>query len=335
MALTVLRLQSANFHPWMPTRATLSKIEDELPDELSNEQKKAIFDQAISWAPLEWELYLGRGSFGLDHPDIENRSDADFDRALFLEQNSIELPTGIGDLCMQRDFPEAMKAWREILRRQTADYKRDQFFTTMDYKSLDAKQRYEVTTLAGDDPQLQAVSIIAFGAPEFQWYLQKLLDKNPSLDGISPQALRWLFNHWASAGDVDQFVQQWQLHPTWQKAGWRAYAYILNKNGHVRDAVLTALQFIDEKQMPELPASANLDQAAAQFHANPTDIYSGLKLYSVQEGLGLKTEAINTLQTLSTIPKCPSFVSYILAKDLLDAGQDAAAWQALQPILNE
>jgi O-antigen ligase len=335
LTLALLRVQSISLNPWMPTWGSLTKVEEGMPQHLSDAERKSILDRALSWAPLDWDLYFRRASIGLDHPEINSHSEADFNRVLYLEQSTVEIPTYIGNLCVQRDFPEAMRAWRQLLQRQRAAYAREGFFESIPYQNLNEEQRDEITTLAGDDPQLQALAIVYQNTSDFERYLRKLLDKNPSLQGVSKPTLRRLLDRWGDVGDVDQFIKEWSLHPEWQEPGWRAYARALAKTGHERDAVTTALRFMSAPNIPNPPAPQDLDNAADQFRANPQDAYSGILLYSAQKSKGLNAQALDTLLTLAKLPKRPSYIPYLLAKDLLQADQDKAAWQVLAPVLND
>jgi hypothetical protein len=319
----------------MPTSGSLDKIEEDLPENLSAAEKISAIDRALSWAPLDWLLYFRRGLIGLDHPDIYNHSEADFNRVLFFEQSTVEIPTYIGDLYIHRDFSESMRAWRQLLQRQTAAYKRNQFFEFIDYPNLNENERYEITTLAGDDPELQVTAILYQNSSDFNWYFPKLLEKNPSLHGVSDPILRQVFDRWCREGDVDKFIKEWPLHPEWQEAGWRAYARALAKTGHERDAVMTALRCMTMPDMPHLPAPQDLDYATNQFQANPQDPFLGILLYSAQKSRGLNDQAIGTLLTLIKLPQHPSYIPYLLAKDLLQANQDKAAWQVLDPVLDD
>jgi len=139
-------------------------------------------------------------------------------------------------------------------------------------------------------------------------------------------------------GDVDQFIKEWPLHPEWQEPGWRAYARALAKTGHERDAVTTALRFMSAPNIPNPPAPQDLDNAANQFQANPQDLYSGILLYSAQKSKGLNDQALATLLALAKLPQRPSYIPYLLAKDLLQADQDkphGKPWNPCSMISNQ
>lgn len=333
LVLASLRAQSISLDPWMPTTGSLQKLDLGLPPTMSAFEQLAICNDAVSWAPLDWSLYIQRGTILLSLADL--RSEDDFNRALFLEPHTAQVPIYIGQFCEHRDFPEALRAWRALLQRQKADNRREDFFQGLDYEKLNEQERYQITTLAGNDPQMQAYAVIYQSPSDFQWYLQRLLNINPSLRGLSKPSLRKLLDRWAGEGDVDQFIKQWSLHPEWQEAGWRAYARALAKTGHEKDAVTTALRFLRAPNMQALPATQDLDSATVQFEANPQDSYSGMLLYSAQKSRGLNDQALNTLQTLAKLPHPLPYLPYLLAKDLLETDQDKPAWQVLEPMLDE
>jgi hypothetical protein len=333
LTLALLRVQSVSLNPWMPTQGSVDKVNAGLPRTMLGAEQKLICDRALSWAPLDWSLYCQRATIDLVYGDL--KSEADFNRVLYLDQDSVKIPAYIGDFCEHRDFPEAMRAWQQLLHRQRAGYKREEFFESIDYQNLDEKERYEITTLAGNDPQLQAIAVVVQNSADFPWYFQKLLDTNPSLQGVSKQCLRRLFDRWGGEDNVDQFIKEWPLHPQWQEPGWRAYARALAKTGHEGDAVTTALHFMPAPNMPNPPAPQDLDDAANQFRANPQDPYSGILLYTAQKSKGLNDQALDTLLTLAKLPQPPPYIPYLLAKDLLQAKQDKAAWQVLEPVLDD
>jgi len=224
-----------------------------------------------------------------------------------------------------------MRAWRQLLQR--AGDRREEVFENIASQSLDEKERYEISTLAGEDPGLQAIAVIHQDSPDFDWYLQNFLDRNPSLQGVSEPCLERLLNRWMQEGDVVEFIKEWPRHPGWQVAGWRAYARALAQTGHEGDALTTALSFMAKPGMPHPTSPQSLADAAAGFRANPQDSYRGILLYLAQKSAGQNDQALATLAAVAKLPQAPSYVPYLLAKDLHETGQDKAGWQALAPLL--
>ena len=332
LVVTGFRIQSMNLQPLMPTGASLVKIEESLGPKTPLSEQKKLLDRALVWAPLDYSLYYRRALVCLQLPDLSDESDADFNRALFLEQNSVELPVAVGEVCRQSDFAESLQAWRALLQR--AGPRREEIFQALYwYPNLDVKARLQMTSLAEGDPGLEAISVLNQEPTEFKWLLQNLLESNPSLKGVSPVLMKKLFNRWVEVGSVEQFLAKWPLHPEWQAAGWGAYARGLAQAGRLQEAVATVLQFLPPPLIPDFHASESLEEAQSQYQYNPQDSFMGIRLYFAQMAAGLNDQATSTLEEVAKLPNPPDYIRYLLAKNLAAAGQEEAAWKALEPLL--
>jgi O-antigen ligase/tetratricopeptide (TPR) repeat protein len=332
LAVAALRVQSASLHPWMPTRAAEAAIEAALSRHLPLPQQKELLDRALGWAPLDWLLYYQRAIVCLQTPELAAQSPDDFRRALFLEQNSIKLPLAIEEICRHSDLPEA-----QVIRRQLLDQAnpRDKaLFADLYDPTLDTSDHHGVSTLAAGDPGLETSAVVRQSGADFDAWRKNLLTANPTLAGVPPALVRELFSRWVETGDVAEFLRQWPLHPEWQTPGWRAYAQALAKTGRYPEAVTAGLQFLDAPRVPEIGAPSSVEEAVAQYQVNPLDVYYGIRLYFAQKQAGQKDEALQTLAAVAKLPHRPDYVAYLLACNLQAAGQDEAAWQVLEPLLN-
>jgi tetratricopeptide (TPR) repeat protein len=326
-----LRVQSMSLHPWMPTRASIARVERTLSPALPLSEQEQLLDQSIGWAPLHWPSYYRRALLRLSPPETVADANADFNRTLFLEQNSTELPRAIGDACRASDLPESLVAWRELLRR--AGDRRIEFLEELyAVPGLEAKTRLQMATLAGDDPNLQVVSIISQEPSEFTWMCQNFLTDNPSLDGVTPVLSRNLFNRWVDAGDPADLIAQWSAHPEWLASGWGAYARALAKAGRYQEAVGVALRQMPAPPMPSVRPQ-DLPEALRQAEANPQDVFCLIQLYFAQSAAGDWAGALATLQTAEQLPRHPDYIPYLLAKALSATGQDQSAWPLLAPMI--
>jgi hypothetical protein len=336
LVVALLRVQSASVAPWMPTRASLDEVTAQvLGNRLPAPEQKGLLQRGLSWAPLDWLLYYERGLATLRDAGPADSANADFDRALFLEPNTLELPFSIALACRQGDLPEAAVAWRELLRRESGRPQEYEFLGLLADRGLDAQARLELTTLAGDDPNLQAIGVISADPATFDYSLHNLLDLNPTLHGVSPDNLRQLLERWAGGGAAGEYLRVWPQHPEWETAGWRAYARALARNGDDRDAVATAFKFLPARPPPPFPAERDLAEAQRQVHDHPGDLYRGVMLYLAQENAGADSDALQTLTGLAQLPGCPAWLSYLLAQKLHGAGRDSEAWNRLEPLVDQ
>jgi len=326
-----LRIQSMGVEPWMPTQASVAQVKESLAS-VSLLKQKELLDRALTWAPLDWQLYDRRALVYMNLPGSMDESDHDFNLALYLEQNSIELPVSIGEVCRRTNFPEALLAWKALLQR--AGPRREDLFEYL-YAGLTVKAKLEATALAGDDPNLEAISVLSEDSPEFDWLLQNLLESNPSLKGVNPPLLKKLFDRWVKVGNVEQFMNNWPLHPEWRDSGWSAFAKGLAQGGRFKEAVNLVLQLMPVPQVPDFDEPQNLEEAARQYRYNPQDPLTGIRLYFAQVSAGMNDQAMDTLTEVARLPNPPDYVRYLLAKNLANTDQSEAAWRTLEPLLNE
>jgi len=334
LAMAALRFQSMSVNPWMPTRASVAQMENSSLPHASAEEQRGLLEKSLGWAPLDWTLYYQRAVVRMQSPKPDESSDDDFDRALFLEQSSLDLPLAVGETCREADPVEALAAWKEVLKR--AGDRREEFYQNFyAHPGLDAKARLQLAALAEDDPNLRIIAVINQQPSEFDWMLENFLTANPSLDGVDPALARKLFDHWADMGDQMALLQEWPLHPEWQSTGWRGYAKALAKAGRYKEAVALGLQQLPAPQMPDFSAHQNSDEALRQYRADPQDAFAGIKLYFAQAATGANDAALGTLREIVKLPRRPAYIQYLLVRSLAAVNQDEEAWQTMEPLLEK
>jgi O-antigen ligase len=322
LALAALRLQSASLHPWMPTGASQAVVQDEL---------QKMIDHALRWEPLNWMLYYQRGFVALETTATAGLSVGDFSRALFLEQNSPRLPLAISEACLQSTAPNAAQIRRDLFDQVRV---RDKgYFGALYDPALDTPNSAGVSTMAGNDPALQASAVSQQDAAHFDAWRKDLLKANPTLAGVPPAVARDLFDRWQAIGNLPDLVAEWPQNPSWQLPGWRAYATALTKSGRYDEAVTISLRYLPTPVLPASKSGISVKAASTQFEENPNDPFYGVQLYLVQDAAGSKNDALATLARVARLPQSPDYVSYLLAQDLHLQGQDQAAWQALAPLI--
>jgi hypothetical protein len=332
LVLAAFRIQSAGPQPLMPTQGSVAVVEDSLNSHLSLAKKKSFLDQAIGWAPLNWLLYYQRGLIEAHSPDFAGGMDDDFNRSLFLEQSSYDLPLAISMACQDSNVPETLIAGRELLQR--SGYRRYDLFEEALWYAKNANTRLQMTTLAEGDPNLETIAVLMQDPSDFDWVSQNLLTANPSLEGVSPALSGRLFQRWLEVGDVGELIKDWPLHPEWQASGWKTYARALAKVGRYQEAVTLGLQLLPPPPMPTFPPE-DLGEVTRQYQENPQDIFKGIQLYFAQIAAGSNTQALATLGQVAQLPQRPDYIQYLFAKSLAAEGQEEAAWHALEPLLSE
>jgi O-antigen ligase/tetratricopeptide (TPR) repeat protein len=332
LAVAALRVQSMSAQPWMPTRASQAAIESLVVDGRVPAQQTALLDRALGWAPLDWRLYFQRGLVA-EHAGRGPAAADDFRRCLFLDESSTALPLAVAGASRENDLPGALQAWREALRRSGPGraHVLQEIFNEPD---MDERTRLQLATLAGDDPELEMVALVNQDPADFDWSRENFLASDPTLDGVDPALARRFFDLWAETGDPAKLAGEWPDHPEWQAAGWRAHAQALARTGLFDAAVQAALRGIPPPRLPSAPPPS-LPDALRDSIDHPQDAFAGIQLYRAQAAAGQGDAALKTLQGVAQLPGAPPFVAYLLARDLLAAGQNEAAWRAVEPLLDQ
>ncbi len=329
LAVAGLRVQSMGAHPWMPTRASLEKIQKDFLASDDGAVKVKLLDQSLAWSPFDWMVYYQRGLILMNSGDLSIGGDPDFDRALYVEQNAIDLPFVIGEVCRNTDRPEALVAWQEALRRGKT--RREELFVDR-FVGLSFS---ELMILANHDPNLEAIAVCRQGGADFDSARKRFLQEDPYLEGLSSAAARKLFARWLETGDNDALIAEWPIHPEWREAGWRAYDGALAKAERYDDAVNGAFRELAPPPMPASASAGDLDAAQQAHLLQPQDPAVTYQLYTAQVAAGQADNAAATLKDMAALPNPPDYVIYLEAQNLMASGQSQAAWQALAPLLRE
>jgi tetratricopeptide (TPR) repeat protein len=317
----------------MPTRASRAAVESAVIEGRSAATQKTLLDRALGWAPLDWRLYFQRGLVA-EHAGQFPAAADDFQRCLFLDQNSVALPLSVTEVCLPHDLPGALRAGQEVLRRSGRD-REGMLAQIFAEPNLDEKARLQLATLAGDDPDLQMIALLNQDPADFDWSRENFLAANPGFEGVNPHLVRDFFDAWVQRGDAAKLAAAWPEHPEWEALAWRAHATALARTGLFDAAVTEAFQEIPPPPQPPASPLPPLRDALGEFLMRPQDAFAGIQLYQAQVAAGRNDEALNTLQTVARLPDAPPFVRYLLARQLSAAGRSQDAWNALQPLLNQ
>src|SRR5438105_1066608 len=172
--------------------------------------------RALSWAPLDWELYYLRATAEVSRGSSPQIALADFRRARFLEPTSYSLPLEEGFVWLRAGHSSlASAAWAEALRRAGTD-RRNIFRTIILTASMrDATARTILQKLAFAQPllaldYLAQVPATAFGDP-----LRTFPPPDPDLKGLTSEEKRELFQLWRERGGLSSLVAVIERHPEW------------------------------------------------------------------------------------------------------------------------
>src|SRR3954471_2940404 len=194
--------------------------------------------QALSWAPLRWQLYFLRalGKIGARLPPADAADD--FRRARFLEPNLYEVPFVEGNAWVTANQPGlALTAWREALRR--AGSQRPEVYGRMLAIARQSNPRVHegLEQLGMVHHDLALIFLEHSGGAPFMSALQRFLDHDPTLQTMSAEEKVILFKHWSERGDAAALVRATETHPEWAPFAWRGLAKYYASQNNFRAAV--------------------------------------------------------------------------------------------------
>jgi tetratricopeptide (TPR) repeat protein len=285
--------------------------------------------QALSWAPLRWQIYFLRalGKIGARLP--VNEAADDFRRARFLEPNVYQVPFEEGNAWLSANQPVmALTAWREALRRagsQRAGVYRAMRMTAST-SSPQAYRGLEELGMLHHDLALIFLEV-GSGAP-FMAALHRFLDNDPTLETMTPEEKATLFRYWADRGNAAELARAVEAHPDWMPFAWRGLADYQAAQKNFRAAVELAIQFGEKPALPPTAQNTSIEQLRQALHASPDNYSLGFQLYREQMQQGLVDEALMTVRHFTGLPDCPRYF-YFLEADAWAAKQDwERAWAA-------
>src|SRR6202011_4729486 len=91
--------------------------------------------RALTWAPLDWQLYFQRGLAEVAARHPAQALDV-FRPANFLEPNAYEVPLAEGNLWLSSHPLQAVTAWREALRRATPEQRGEVYASMLSNASM-------------------------------------------------------------------------------------------------------------------------------------------------------------------------------------------------------
>ena len=264
-----------------------------------SEQVEKLASRALARAPLNWSLYMTRGYANVREKKLL-QAIADFRYALFLEPKMAVVPFDEGRAWIGVSVPMAVAAWKECLKRSTANERNEYFGRILEVSANDERLLEATLRLADGDPALALVALRSGRADSKT--LRFLEEEKPKLD---PEQIRVVLKAEARKAAAEKDFQQ---------------AYEL-----ARQAV---------RNIPFPIRQGRSEQACrVALIENPGDISAAFDLCMVLEAEKRHDEAISVLDSVCRNRPCPGYLQLMKADFLASLTQWPAAWEVISGLL--
>lgn len=290
----------------------------------------ALTNQALLWAPLDWQLYYLRAIARIGEKQTAPAALADFRRARFLEPSAYQLPFEEGKAWLGWQPTLAITAWREALQRQGAE--QAGVFTLMleEARARDSRVHDALRDLALEKPGLTIKYLDAANGRQFDSAIEKLLATNPALAGFSLAEKKKLFALWSNQDSLDGLVRAVQIHPDWLEFAWPGIARYHARRHEYAQAWALLQREATPPPLPAASPAAKIADLEKQFAASPSDYAIGYALYRAQMNAGRTDDALATARHFTARPTAPAYFHYLEAQCWAAKGNWERAWQAWQ-----
>lgn len=287
-------------------------------------------DRGLAWAPLDWRLYFLRalGKLGANRPPADALDD--FRRARFLEQNSFEVPYQEGLAWITREPLLAITAWREALRR--AGPERPELYGRMlsSATQLSPVVNRMLEELGAIQPELALIYLARVRGESFATAMNRLIERDPSLETLTPGQREKLFSLWAEHGDAARLAAFVETRPELLGLAWAGLAKHQANKKDFRAAIDLAMRFGTRPILPRAANGASIEVLQRSLVADPTNYEAGFTLFAQQKQEGRIDDALLTARRFTAQAGCPAYFHYLEAQTWAAKENWARAWTAWQ-----
>jgi hypothetical protein len=323
----VFATRGANLLPGSVGVTSAKKLSAAANSERDFSQSIRLTTQALTWAPLDWQLYFARALAEVGAKQPRPALD-DFRRARFLEPNSYDVPLAEGNVWLASQPALAPTAFREALRR-AGTRRRDVYSGMLSTESLRNPEVAQILEEVGlSQPDLAIAYLSNVSGEKFRRGLAQFLNSDPDLALLTdPQKLA-LFELWSERGDLDELVGLVRQRPDWTRYAWLGLAKYAAEKQDYRSACDLIERFGEPVAMPRTAGGASLDELEKRFKAAPDNYLVGYALYQEQMQHGRVDDALFTVRHFSERSGSPAYFRYLEAKGWAAKQNWERAWKA-------
>ncbi|MDQ3198874.1 MAG: O-antigen ligase family protein [Verrucomicrobiota bacterium] len=290
----------------------------------------ALTNQALGWAPLDWQLYYLRAIARIGERQPAAEALADFRRARFLEPSAYQLPFEEGKAWLGWQPTLAITAWREALHRPGADEAGVYALMLTEAATRDSRVHEALRDYALERPALTIKYLEAASRAQFEATVQELLARDPSLGRFSREEKVQLFVLWSKQDPLDSLLRAVAAHPDWMEFAWPGVTRDHAERREFREAWEVVRQHAGQPTLPEVAAGESIAALEQKLAASPEDFAVGYALYRAQMEAGKTDDALATLRHFTALSDAPAYFYYLLAEGWAEKQNWERAWEAWQ-----
>jgi hypothetical protein len=286
-------------------------------------------NQALKWAPLDWQLYFARGLAEVGARKPQPALD-DFRRARFLEPISYEIPLAEGNAWLPVQPVYAATAWREALRRtQTEQHRFNVYAGMLDKAAIDNPEVGRILQEVGlTQHDLVLAYLSRVKDARFKTELQRFLQNDPDLHTLTDTEKLALFTLWSERGDLDELLRQIDQHPDWMSGAWLGVAKYHADRKDFQKAYDLTQRYGDAVPMPRINTEGSLEDLQNRYYRNPDNYATGYALYQQQMQRGRVDDALVTARHFTDRPNSPAYFHVLEARGWAGKQNWEKAWAA-------
>lgn len=284
-------------------------------------------NQALRWAPLDWQLYFQRGLAQINSQPAIHGAMLDFNRARFLEPNVAQVPFEEARVWLKREPRLVFGPWYEALRR-SGERKVEYFRHMLEMSRGIHVAEEEMFSLTYRDPELLLVFLEYTTPLEFQQELDKLLEEDPALKTLTGQQQLELFTLWAQKGNAAALEQQLQLHPEWARHAWQGLALVRAAQGQYREACELLQRHASPPRLPPPSGGKSALELRKSLLVVTNDFSTAYALYQAQMRENETGLALDTVRRMTAQAGCPPYFHFLEANLAMAKEEWPAAWEA-------
>lgn len=284
--------------------------------------------RALTWTPLDWDLYYVRGAAEVAQHDPDQKALDDFRRARFLEPNSAAVPLQEGFVWLRSRPDLAEIAWREALRR--AGKQRQEVFRNIMFTAdlSGPAARPIIRRLAFSEHDLALVYFEKLSAQEFRPAFSKFFGADPDLSAMTPDEKRELFQLWDSRGDTSALVGVVNKHPDWLQYTWRTVARYRASTGDFRGACELMEKYDSKIVLPAVETGESVERLRDRVYRGTNDFSAAYTLYRQQMSSGSIDDALATIRHFTFNRNPPVYFYLLEAQAWAQKGDWEKSWNA-------
>ncbi len=318
--------------PLWPSRAALATIKKQATLQIDLHHGDAAFaatNDALRWAPLDWQLYYQRGT-----SRILNRRDwadslRDYQRANFLERSSLITPENEGIAWLSYRPELAALPWTEALRRMTPDEANKKYARYLEMAAPYPRLRSQLEVMASNSVPRSIILLQTVEKSRFAQMLDAFRKQHPQLDQLQPSEQRALFDVWVGKGNSSEALEILRHSPGLLPNCNIPLASAMAREGQFQQGYELALRTVPPPNIPELASRASEVELTREFYAQKS-LNPGIALYHLQIAREDTYGALSTLERLQTFPEAPVYLRYFEARLQAANGNWEKAWAALE-----